>query len=476
MENDEKKSKYEKLEKSLTYASKNIWYESDKGTVKKIFDFGESYKEFLRVAKSERLIVKWIVENAEKRGFKQLSIAERIKPGSVLYAVNRNKNVALVRIGKKRIDEGINFIIAHGDAPRLDLKQVPLLEDTEIALLKTQYYGGVKKYQWLNIPLAITGVVVTAKNRIVDINIGLDDDDPIFVIPDIEPHLARKVQAEKKANEFIEGETLNLVIGNIPVKDEKVKEKVKIAVLETLNKKYGIKEEDLISAELEAVPAVPPRDVGIDRSLIGGYGHDDRVSSFCAVSAIFDTSIAERSSVTCIVDKEEIGSEGPTGAKSLFIFNVIGTLIERVMGECSDRLLRQTMEKSVCISADVNAGMNPMYKSVHDEKNAAKISHGVVLTKYTGSGGKYSANDADAELVGKFRNLFNENGIYWQYGGLGKVDEGGGGTIAKHLAFYNSSVIDCGVPVVGMHSPYELISKADLYYCFNAYRIFFEKG
>jgi aspartyl aminopeptidase len=476
MENGEKKSKYEKLEKSLTYASKNIWYESDKETVKKIFDFGESYKEFLRVAKSERLIVRWIVENAERRGFKQLSSTERIKPGSVLYAVNRNKNVALVRIGKKRIDEGINFIIAHGDAPRLDLKQVPLLEDTEIALLKTQYYGGVKKYQWLNIPLAITGVVVTAKNRMVDINIGLDDDDPIFVIPDIEPHLARKVQAEKKANEFIEGETLNLVIGNIPVKDEKVKEKVKIAVLETLHKKYGIKEEDLISAELEAVPAVPPRDVGIDRSLIGGYGHDDRVSSFCAVSAIFDASIAERSSVTCIVDKEEIGSEGPTGAKSLFIFNVIGSLIERLMGECSDRLLRQTMEKSVCISADVNSGMNPMYKSVHDEKNAAKISHGVVLTKYTGSGGKYSANDADAELVGKFRNLFNENGIYWQYGGLGKVDEGGGGTIAKHLAFYNSSVIDCGVPVVGMHSPYELISKADLYYCFNAYRVFFEKG
>jgi len=476
MENNEKKTKYEKLEKALSYSSKNIWFESDKKKVKEIFDFGERYKEFLRVSKSERLTVKWIVENAERKGYRNLLASDKVEPGNRYYAVNRNKNVALIKIGRKAIEEGVNFIVAHGDAPRLDLKQVPLMEDTELALLKTHYYGGVKKYQWLNIPLALTGVVVTAKNRVVDIVIGLNEDDPIFVIPDLEPHLAKKAQSEKKANDFIEGETLNLFFGNIPVRDKNVKEKVKIAVLEALHKKYGINEEDFISAELEAVPAIPPRDVGIDRALIGGYGHDDRVSTFCAIIAIFDAEVAEKSAVTFIVDKEEIGSEGPTGAKSLFIFNLMGSIIDRLNGECSDRLLRQTMEKSVCVSADVNSGMNPMYKGVHDEKNAAKLSHGVVLTKYTGSGGKYSANDADAELVGKFRNLFNENGIFWQYGGLGKVDEGGGGTIAKHLAFYNSSVIDCGVPVVGMHSPYELISKADLYYAYRAYKIFFEKG
>lgn len=476
MENEKKKSKYQKLEKKFTYSSKNIWYEVDSDTVNKIFDYGEHYKEFLTRAKSERLTVRWILEHAEKRGYKNLYTDKEIKPGNLYYVVNRNKNIVLIKVGKKPIDEGINFVVAHADAPRLDLKQIPLLEDTEIALLKTHYYGGIKKYQWLNVPLSLTGVVVTAKNKSIEVEIGIHEDDPIFIIPDIEPHLAKKVQSEKKANEFIEGETLNLVFGNIPVRDEKVKEKVKIAILEILHEKYGIVEEDLISAEIEAVPALKPKDVGIDRALIGGYGHDDRVSTYSAVTALLDAEVNNKTSVVFIADKEEIGSDGPTGAKSLFIFNVIGAAIEKLTGECSDRLLRHTMENSVCISADVNTCINPMYKSVHDERNAAKISHGIVLTKFTGSGGKYAANDADAELVGKLRNLFNENGIYWQYGGLGKVDEGGGGTIARHFAFYNTSVIDCGVPVIGMHSPYELISKADLYYAYRAYRIFYEKG
>ena len=234
-------------------------------------------------------------------------------------------------------------------------------------------------------------------------------------------------------------------------------------------------EEDFISAELQAVPAVKPRDAGIDRAVIAGYGHDDRVSIFAAVTALFDVEKIERTAVAFIVDKEEIGSDGPTGAKSLFIFNTIGEIIEKTTGECTDSTLRRAMERSTCISADVNAGINPMYKSVHDEKNAAKMSHGVVITKYTGHGGKYMANDADAELVGKIRNLFNRNGIFWQYGGMGKIDEGGGGTIAKYFAFYNASVIDCGIPVIGMHSPYELISKADLYYSYRGYRVFLEQ-
>jgi aspartyl aminopeptidase len=470
------KTENQRLEERLSYASKNIWLEIDEKTVKTIFDFAESYKEFLGKAKSERLTVAWISHNAEKRGYKNLSDLDKVSKGGTYYAINRNKNIALVKMGTRPVEEGIHFIVAHADAPRLDLKQVPLLEDTEIAILKTQYYGGIKKYQWLNIPLAITGVVVTKENKTVEIALGLDEKDPIFVIPDLLPHLSRKVQGDKKANEFIEGESLNLLFGNIPVKDDKVKEKVKLSVLKALNDAYGITEEDLISAELEAVPAYQPRDAGIDRSLVAGYAHDDRASTYTAVSSIFEAGEIDRTAVVLIVDKEEIGSEGPTGARSMHIFNVIGRIIELMKGECTDALLRRTMERSVCISADVNAGMDPMYKSVHDEKNAAKIAHGIVITKYTGSGGKYSANDADAELVGKIRNLFNENGIFWQYGGLGKVDEGGGGTIAKHFAIYNASVIDCGIPVIGMHSPYELISKADLYYGYRAYKAFLEKG
>lgn len=470
-----KKSKYEELEKKLSYASKNIWSEADKKTVDAIHAYAELYKAFLDRSKSERLTVQWLVGGAEKRGYRKLSKVTKVKPGDLIYALNRDKNIVLIKVGSKPIQEGINFIVAHADAPRLDLKQIPLVEDTEIALLKTHYYGGVKKYQWLNIPLALTGIVVTKDEKRVEVSIGFEDDDPVFVIPDLLPHLAKKAQGEKKSGEFIQGETLNLIFGTVPVKDEKVKEKVKLAVLQRLNEQYGIVEEDFISAELQAVPAVKPRDAGIDRAVIAGYGHDDRVSTFAAVTALFDVEKIERTAVAFIVDKEEIGSDGPTGAKSLFIFNTIGEIIEKTTGDCTDSTLRRAMERSTCISADVNAGINPMYKSVHDEKNAAKMSHGVVITKYTGHGGKYMANDADAELVGKIRNLFNRNGIFWQYGGMGKIDEGGGGTIAKYFAFYNASVIDCGIPVIGMHSPYELISKADLYYSYRGYRVFLEQ-
>jgi len=473
---EEKKSKYQRLEEKLGYSSKNIWEEVDDKVVKDIFGWGEKYKDFLNRAKTERLTISWIMENAGKRGYKDLYKTGSLKPGDLLFAVNRNKNIALIRVGKKPIEQGISFIVAHADAPRLDLKQVPLSEDTEIALMRSHYYGGIKKYHWLNIPLALVGVVITKDNKKVEIAVGLSEEDPVFVIPDLLPHLSKKVQGQKKSTEFIEGETLNLVFGNIPVKDPKIKQKVKLAVLERLHKEYGIEEEDLISAELEAVPAVRSRDVGIDRSLIGGYGHDDRVSTFAAVLSHFDSKVSDRTQIALIVDKEEIGSDGPTGAKSLFIFNSVGLVIEKLKKSCTDALLRETMQNSLCISADVNAGINPMYKSVHDESNDSKISHGIVLTKFTGSGGKYAANDADAELVGKLRWLFNKNKIFWQYGGMGKVDEGGGGTIAKHFAVYNTSVIDCGVPVIGMHSPYELISKADLYYAYKGYTVFFEQA
>jgi aspartyl aminopeptidase len=463
----------EELQK-LTYASKNIWAEIDAERKEQIRAYAGGYVDFLGRCRTERLTVRWIHQAAGEQGFTELAGRDRVKPGDRLFAVNREKNIALITVGKQGVDQGINFLVAHADAPRLDLKQVPLYEDTELVLLKTHYYGGIKKYQWLNVPLALVGVVVTEDKK-VEISLGLEPDEPVFVIPDLLPHLSKKVQDEKKAKDFIEGENLNLLFGSVPVKDKEAKEKVKLAVLDKLHREYGITEEDLVSAELQAVPATAVREVGLDRSLIGGYGHDDRVSAYAAVTAHLQARQPERTTVTFIVDKEEIGSEGPTGARSLFIFNLVGRLIEKATGECRDCLLRDTMEQSTCLSADVSPAINPMYKSVHDEKNAARISHGVVVTKYTGHGGKYLANDADAELVGRIRSLFNRNGIFWQYGSGGKVDEGGGGTIAKHFAFYNTSVIDCGVPVIGMHSPYEVVSKADLYYSYLGFRAFLEK-
>lgn len=473
---EEEQSSYQELEKKVTYSSKNIWEEIDEETFDQIFTYAENYKKFLDRSKTERLTVKWILEQACKNGYQDLLEQPSIHKAGAYYILNRNKNIALIKVGEKPLQEGINFVIAHGDAPRLDLKQVPLIEDTEIAMLKTHYYGGIKKYHWLNIPLALSGVVVTRDNKRIELEIGFEENDPVFIIPDLLPHLWKKVQGEKKASEFIEGENLNLFFGNIPIKDPGIKEKVKLAVLQRLNQKYGIIEEDLVSAELEAVPAIKPRDVGIDRALIGGYAHDDRVSVYGAVTSIFDANHSNKTKIVFIVDKEEIGSDGSTGAKSMFIYHVVGTLLEKTLGAATDNLLRQTMEKSLCISADVNGAINPMYKSVHDEKNSSKISHGLVLTKYTGARGKYGASDADAELTGYIRYLLNKHGIFWQYGSLGKVDEGGGGTIAKYFALYNASVIDCGVPVIGMHSPYEIISKADLFYSSKAYRVFLEEA
>jgi aspartyl aminopeptidase len=458
----------------LTYASKNIWAEIDQKQKDEVFKYAEGYKEFLDRCRTERLTVRWTIDTLEKQGFKPFAGTDSIKPGDRLFALNREKNIVLITVGSEGISQGMRFLVAHADVPRLDLKQIPLYEDTEIALLKTHYYGGIKKYHWLNIPLALVGVVVTEEKKI-ELSLGLKPHEPVFVIPDLLPHLSRKLQDEKKAKEFIEAENLNLLVGTIPVADKEAKERVKLAVLEKLNREYGMVEEDFVSAELQAVPATQIRDVGFDHSMIGGYGHDDRVSTYAALTAHMDAEKPGRTAVTFIVDKEEIGSDGPTSARSLYIYNLMGRLIEKMTGQCRDCDLRDVMEQSVCLSADVSAAINPMYKSVHDERNAARLSHGLVLTKFTGHGGKYAANDADAELVGDIRRLFNRNGIFWQYGSTGKVDQGGGGTIAKHFAFYNTSVIDCGVPVIGMHSPYEIVSKADVYYSYLGFKAFLEK-
>ena len=401
---------------------------------------------------------------------------KKAEPGTKFYVVNRDKNVALVVVGKMELTKsGMNIVASHIDSPRLDLKQNPLFEDkdTGLAMFKTHYYGGIKKYQWVSIPLSLHGTVATATGKKVKIVIGEDEEDPVFTIPDLLPHLWRKTQAERKITEGIRGEEMNLLVGSIPVTDEKVKERVKLTILEYLNKNYGMIEEDFVSAELEVVPSFRARDVGMDRSMIGAYGQDDSSSTYATLRAILETEKPQITSLALFFDKEEIGSDGNTGVKSRFVENVVARTLSIVKGNYSDIELRNVLENSRALSADVNAGVNPIFKDVHEIRNAAKIGYGVVITKFTGSGGKYMASDASAEFVGKIRQLFNKNNVYWQYGALGKVDEGGGGTVAKFLAQYNMDVLDCGPAVIAMHSTFEVTSKADIWASYRAYLTFY---
>ncbi|MGB9636864.1 MAG: aminopeptidase, partial [Thermoplasmata archaeon] len=365
---------------------------------------------------------------------------------------------------------------AHLDAPRLDLKQLPLYEDseTEIALFKTHYYGGIKKYQWVAFPLALHGVIITKDGKKVNITIGEKPGEPVFIIPDLLPHLAKNVQGERKLLDGIKGEELNIIVGSIPVKDEDVKSKVKVAVLEYLNKEYGIVEEDFVSAELEAVPAISPVDSGFDKSFVLAYGQDDRVCVYSALTALLSLDKPEKWCMAVFYDKEEIGSAGNTSATSYFLENFVGRLCALVSETHSGCDVKDVLERSKAISADVDAGVDPTYKEVHDINNAAKMGCGVALTKYTGVGGKYGANDAHAEYMGKIRQIFNDAGVAWQSAELGKVDEGGGGTVSKYLAIYNMDIVDCGPPVLSMHAPLEVVSKADLYHSHLAYQAFYK--
>ena len=374
-------------------------------------------------------------------------------------------------IGKKPVSEGISILGSHIDAPRLDLKQNPLYEDTELAFFKTHYYGGIKKYQWLTIPLAIHGVVVKGDGTSVEIVIGEDEDDPVFNITDLLPHLARE-QMQKKMSEAVTGEGLNVLLGSMPYKDDKVKEKVKLSILSILNKRYGIMEEDFQSAELEIVPAQKARDVGFDKSMVGGYGQDDRVCAYPALRALLDTEAPERTVVCLLTDKEEIGSMGNTGAKSSLLVDFVANIIALTEDAYSDLKLRSCFSRSKMLSADVNAAVDPNYESVYEKRNATYLGHGIVLQKYTGARGKYDSSDASAEFFGEIRKLFNDNGIMWQTGELGKVDEGGGGTIAQFAANLGIDVLDCGIAVLSMHSPFEITSKIDIYMTYNAYKVF----
>lgn len=457
----------------LNYEARSGWDITRKNNdMENVFKYSEEYKEFLNRGKTERHCVKEIVSMAKQRGY--ISVEEaisnnEIKSGQKIYAINRDKGVALFVIGKKNISEGMKIIGGHIDSPRLDLKPNPLYEDSDLGMLKTHYYGGIKKYQWVTIPLAMYGVVILKDGTPVEISIGDGENDPVFCITDLLPHLSVD-QNGKKMSEGIAGEDLNVLFGSIPDEDEE-SNKVKYTILKLLNEKYNMEEEDFLSAEIEIVPAGFAKDLGIDRSMIISYGHDDRVCSFAGVKAIFDIQDPEYTASVICVDKEETGSEGNTGMKSKFFENVVSELIN-IQEDYSELKVKRAFYNSKVLSADVTAGYDPNFASVYDKSNSCKIGNGVVLMKYTGSRGKSGSSDSNAEFVAEIRSIFNREGIAWQTAELGKVDQGGGGTIAFILANYGAEVIDCGVGVLSMHAPYEVISKVDIYEMYRGYKAF----
>ncbi|MGC8980774.1 MAG: aminopeptidase [Thermoplasmata archaeon] len=436
-----------------------------------IMDFSRDYMEFLRKVKTEREAVTYFLNLAEKKGFRPLG--KGIKKNGKYYLVKNEKAVAFVFIGDDP-EKPYRIIASHIDSPRLDLKPAPIVEDKDshLVLFKTHYYGGIKKYQWVSRPLAIHGIVVTKSGKKVNIVVGEEEDDPVFTIPDLLPHLSRKVQGEKKLLEGFEGEDLQLLISHIPEKDEE-KSPFKKALLKLLKEKYSIEEEDLYSADLEVVPASQPRDVGLDRSMLGAYGQDDRICAYTSVRALLD-SRPENNTIVILFDKEEIGSDGNVGAQSNLVEYVITKVLDASGRDYSYGKLLDIMHSSRVISADVNAVVNPLFKQVHDMNNAARAGNGVIVTKYTGSGGKYSSSEAQAELMAEIRNIFDSKGVIYQFGLLGKVDEGGGGTVAKYLARYGMNVVDIGPGLLSMHSPFEVVSKLDLWSAYRGYKAFIE--
>jgi len=464
------KKKTKEIEKTLKLSPKPVWDVLTQKERETALGFSEGYKKFLDAARTEREAVREIVAMAKAKGFSETPSKKPLK----YLKINREKSVALAVMGKKPLTEGFRIVISHIDAPRLDLKQNPLYEDVDLALLRTHYYGGIKKYQWVAIPLAIHGTIIKKDGTKLDLVLGEDENDPVFTICDLLPHLSHKTQDTKKLRDAIVGEKLTILVGSIPFPDEEAKERFKLNILDILNKRWGLVEEDFLSAEIEVVPAFKTRDVGFDESLIGGYGQDDRVCAYCSLQAILSVEKQpEWTSIALFLDKEEIGSDGNTGAKSTFLELVVSDLFRLQKKNPTSEALRQALFNAKALSADVNGAINPNYQDVHEKQNAARLGYGVCVTKFTGSGGKYNANDASAEYVGEIRRLFNENGVVWQMAELGKVDEGGGGTIAKYLAEYGMDMIDCGTVLLGMHSPFEVSSKMDVYETFKAYKVFY---
>lgn len=464
---------------------KNAWEKYPVDERETLMQFAENYRQFISGCKTERECTEKFKKMAQNAGYCNLkeiiASGETLKPGDKIYASNMGKSLVMYIIGKQPIEQGMNILGAHIDSPRLDLKQNPLYEDTEMALLDTHYYGGVKKYQWVTLPLALHGVFVKKDGTVIPVSVGDKPGDPVFGVSDLLIHLAGE-QMEKKANKVVEGENLDLLIGSIPSNEKKdengetIKERVKANILQILAKEYQIEEEDFLSAEIEVVPAGEARDYGFDRSMIMGYGHDDRVCAYPSFMAMLDVDgVPERTSVCLLVDKEEIGSVGATGMHSLFFENMTAEVMNAA-GQYSELALRRAMANSKVLSSDVSAAFDPNYASVSDKKNVAYFGKGLVFNKYTGARGKSGSNDANAEYISHLREILDRNQVSFQTAELGKVDQGGGGTIAYILANYGMEVIDSGVAVLNMHAPWEIISKVDLYEAFRGYLVFLREA
>ena len=451
---------------------KLAWEKYNDEQINDIMTFNEGYKNYITKGKTERLCVSETVKLAMAHGYKELNEVDILKPGDKVYVTNMKKNIALFVIGKKPLEDGMRILGAHIDSPRMDLKQNPLYESEGFAMLDTHYYGGVKKYQWVTIPLSMVGVVVKKDGTVINVNIGEDENDPVVGISDLLVHLSAD-QLKKDGAKVIEGEDLDVTFGSIPLKDHE-KDAVKANVLKILKDKYDFDEEDFLSAEIEIVPSGKARDYGIDRSMVAGYGHDDRVCAYTSLMAILDMEMPDYTSCCILVDKEEIGSVGTTGAQSLFFENTVSELLLK-QGTDSFVKTRKAMANSKMLSSDVSAGVDPLYLSVNDKKNAAYLGKGIVFNKYTGARGKSGSNDANPEYMAEIRKILDDDNIYYQTAELGKVDQGGGGTIAYILGNYNMNVIDAGVAVLNMHAPMEIVSKVDVYEAYLAYRTFLKQ-
>ena len=460
------KSKGQKFQEKLAYKKKNYYEVASKEEKKEIFAFAEDYKAFLDAAKTEREACDVAVAAAKKKGFTEYHFGDSLKAGDKKYFINRGKSVVVFRVGTKNLEEdGFRLIASHIDAPRIDIKQVPMYEDSGMCFLKTHYYGGIKKYQWTAIPLALHGTVILKNGKKVDISVGEKKDDPVFYINDLLPHLGGE-QMGGKAASIITGEQLNVLVGGMPYDDEDVSDKIKLNVLSILNKQYGMDEEDFLSAELSAVPAFAAKDVGFDRALVAAYGHDDRVCAYPALRAVLDME-SEHTVLAMLVDKEEIGSEGTTGMQC----KVYEDLMEEIALALGANF-RKARFVSKCLSSDVTAAYDPNFASVYEKSNSALVSYGTAMCKFTGARGKSGSSDASAEFVGEVRAMFEKEGVVWQTAELGKVDAGGGGTVAKFIANLNIDTVDLGVPVISMHAPYEVVSKADVYSNYKAFLAF----
>ncbi len=461
------KSIGKKMLEELSYSRKNVYEAASSERIKVIFDYAEGYMKYLDNSKTEREATDASIAILRKAGFTEYRFGDKISVGDKRYLNQHGKSLVAFKVGANDIErEGIRLVAAHIDSPRIDLKQVPMYEDSGMGFFKTHYYGGVKKYQWTAIPLALHGVMVKADGEVVNVVIGESENDPVFYINDLLPHLAQR-QVQEPLGTAISGETLNILIGGLPYSDEDVNERIKLTALSLLNEKYGVTEEDFLSAELSLVPAFKARDIGFDRALIGSYGHDDRVCAYPALTALIDNVESDRTVMVILADKEEVGSDGITGMQSEFLVDVINE-ISANLGKNS----AVVRSKSKCLSADVTPAYDPNFAEVYEKRNSSIISCGAAMCKYTGARGKSSTNDASAEFVGFIRRLFAENNVIWQTCELGKVDLGGGGTVAKYIANLNIETVDLGVPVISMHAPYEVVSKADVFSTYEAFSAF----